>query len=126
MRTERGCCQCRPRLRSQPTCAYYTSLLYYDTAILYYYPIVHYTKILPYTTILLDYSTPSRPPTPACAPAPQLRPCVNTSILLFYYDNLKPLLFSYPQLSHCVTKMNTNLGFSAHIPGMGRQPVLCV
>lgn len=24
---------------------------------------------------------------------------------------------------HCITKMNTNLGFSLHIPGMGRQPV---
>lgn len=24
---------------------------------------------------------------------------------------------------HCITKMNTNLGFSIHIPGMGRQPV---
>jgi len=24
---------------------------------------------------------------------------------------------------HCIVKMNTNLGFSQHIPGMGRQPV---
>ena len=25
--------------------------------------------------------------------------------------------------SHCITKMNTCMGFSAHIPGMGRQPL---